>query len=439
MDAIVLNENPAGLGIAHLDQFFGVWAMAEPQFNALAGRIGALDLAAHVAASGARRPAAASDYDVTDDGVAVIQIHDTLTKYGSSMTGGGTIEMRRQVRAAARDGAIKAIVLHVDSPGGTVSGTRDLAQEVAAARAAKPTFAFIEDLGASAAYWIASQADKVFVNDTGLVGSIGTFAVIHDTSGAAGQMGIKVHVIRAGEFKGAGTPGTPVTEGLLAESQRVVDELNGHFLQGVAAGRRMPMEKVIALADGRVHVGAAAVAAGLADGVKSFDEVLSEGARAGKSKSPIRAEDENPPAIAGENIDTQEGKHMAEEIEKTEPGPAGYAELKEALVGADAAFVCAQMDAGATVAQASAAWITEQNRRIEAERAKAAKPGVEALGSGPAKPTAAVADDPIAAWNAKIEAKLAARKSRERAVIEADQENPGLREAMLAAWNASHK
>lgn len=451
MNEITLSEDPRALGIGHLEQFFGPWSIYEPAANGLLATFQNLNLATHVAAAGERKRRNEGGFDMTDDGVAVIALRGTMTKFGSSMTGPGTVETRRQVRAAMRDEAVRSIVLHIDSPGGTVAGTRDLAADVAAAAAVKPVIAFIEDLGASAAYWVASQAGKVYANATALVGSIGAFAVVQDLSGAAGQMGVKVHVIRAGEFKGMGTPGTEVTEKQLAEFQRIIGELNGHFLEAVAAGRRMDRAAVEALADGRVHVGAAALKLKLVDGIKSFDEVLGEGARA--TKRMVRAEDVNTPAgatIAAE--DEQEDETMSDgkvtaPATATPAGPASYAELKTGLPGADAEFVCKQLEAGATLAQAQAAWMTEQNARLaaartEAETAKAAakKPGVEALGGGGAKGAgaagAAAEGDPVAAYEAAVAAKCAQGMTRQRAALAVAQGQPELREAYVAAYNA---
>ena len=89
------------------------------------------------------------------------------------------------------------------------------------------------------------------------------------------NMGIDVNVIRAGAMKGAGTPGTPVTDAQCAEKQRMVDAYYGQFVDAVSMGRKMPREKALALADGRVYVGAETLAAGLADSVDTFDSMSS--------------------------------------------------------------------------------------------------------------------------------------------------------------------
>ena len=96
-----------------------------------------------------------------------------------------TIEARRQIREAVADDEIGAILLHVDFPGGTIAGTKELADDVAAVAKQKLTHSFIEDQCASAALWVASQSAQVFANETAMIGSIGTLSVIHDLSAMA--------------------------------------------------------------------------------------------------------------------------------------------------------------------------------------------------------------------------------------------------------------
>jgi ClpP class serine protease len=99
---------------------------------------------------------------------------------------------------------------------GSYPGRTNWQADVREANKKKPVTAYIEDLGASAAYWVASQAGKIYSNEPGFVGSIGTYLVVEDWSGAAeGAWASKVHVVKAGEFKGAGYPGTPVTDAQL--------------------------------------------------------------------------------------------------------------------------------------------------------------------------------------------------------------------------------
>lgn len=207
------------------------------------------------------------------NGVAVIPINGPITK-GFSWFGTSSIRIRNEIREAVANDLVHAILLHIDSPGGTVAGTQDLANEVRMADEIKPVFAHIDDLGASAAFWIASQTRGITANMTAEIGSIGTIAVVVDSSKAAEEAGFEVHVISTGEFKGAFTDGVPIPEEHLANLQERIDNLNKPFLEDVSRGRKMSMQDVIKIADGRVHIAAKAKALGLIDAVQSFEETL---------------------------------------------------------------------------------------------------------------------------------------------------------------------
>ena len=238
-------------------------------------------------------------YTVNSDGVAVLYLSGPITKRPTSMSyffgGTSSVLLRRAVRQAAADPDVKAIALIVDSPGGQVNGTADLAADVAAAAQKKPVGAYAEDTCCSAAYWIVSQADFLYCNLTGAVGSIGTLLVIQDTSGAYAKEGVKVNVISTGPYKGAGADGAPITKAHLEDFQREVDDINACFLQSVADGRKnLTLEDVTALATGQVHIGQKAVDLGLCDAVTSLDEFMESMAM----QAEAFAESSNAPAAA---------------------------------------------------------------------------------------------------------------------------------------------
>jgi len=217
------------------------------------------------------------------DGMAVISMAGPLLKYptllGAMLGCPSMSELTEQVRGAAGDSAVKGILLWVDSPGGTVAGVSDLADAVYSARREKPVVAYISDMGASAAYLVASQADRIYCDTDAMVGSIGVYSVVPDYSAMAEEEGITVHVIRSGEMKGAGQPGTVITEEQLADFQREVNQLNETFIDAVVrgrGGRGLSRERVLKLNDGRVHVGAHAKALGLVDGIMSFQDAAAE-------------------------------------------------------------------------------------------------------------------------------------------------------------------
>lgn len=232
--------------------------------------------------------ATGTSYPVTPEGVAIIPIAGMMMKAPSKFDDTTSTAMtRRAVRDAAARSDVKSILLLIDSPGGHAEGTDDLARDVAAAAAEKPVEAFIEDLGASAAYWVASQARKVWVNPTGFVGSIGTYQVVYDESKAAELAGIKVHVVSTGPLKGGGVPGSEISKDMLEAIQTWVDDLNSHFLKAVQKGRGMTAAAAKSVATGDIWIASKAKENGLVDGVKSLDEVLAAmTSRAARGGSP---------------------------------------------------------------------------------------------------------------------------------------------------------
>ncbi|HEY2411920.1 MAG TPA: S49 family peptidase [Pirellulaceae bacterium] len=262
--------------VPNLSEYFGVWAMHDQTFRGLVDRFNGINLHAHISSASARDSVAAqnsADYQITSDGIAIINITGPMMKSVSSMSGGTSmVRTRQQLRSARNNPVVAGAMLVMDTPGGTVRGNSDLADEVAAFAATKPIFAFTEDMTASGGVSVASQATKRFANSsTALYGAMGVYTVITDESGSAEQLGVKVHVVRAGEFKGIGESGTKITEAQLAEFQRLVNAQYAGYTMLIAQGLKKPVEMIRSLADGRVHTAADAVEMGLIDGVQSFD------------------------------------------------------------------------------------------------------------------------------------------------------------------------
>lgn len=461
----------AGLGIEgeirHIDQYVGTWAIEERRGRAMAQRIDAMDLGRHVAErrerrGGERPDAQAQDgpycwsdgwnqhtvLDVQPGGVAHVEIVGVMTKYGSSMgEPHGCVRLTRAIRHAMTDPAVASMVMSIDSPGGMVFGTKDLADAVHAFARVKPVIAVIPDLAASAAYWVASQATSIVAGASALVGSIGTYMVVEDWSEAAKKMGVTVHVVRAGAFKGAGTPGTEVTDAHLADFQREVDGLNGFFIDGVARGRGMDRATVDALADGRAHLASAAMGLGLVDSIGTLESVVASlsdpaatqeldgmfgkkgktngngdaGAqRTGNARSEDGEDDEDgptdpPPGMSDQEmrdwlrenrpgvLDAADGDGEDEDGEDGEGGeggggggedePMGAASLRElrAIDGADGDFCLMALDQGLSVAQATAV-LADRTAAATAERHRALGQGAEPIAEPTPKGTNTAAE-----------------------------------------------
>lgn len=210
-------------------------------------------------------------YEVSPDGVATLGIIGPMEKYASwaMMFFGGTSSewLRAAIRQATEDPEVDGIFLRVDSPGGEVAGTEELADAVwLAARSDKPIHAHIEDFGASAALWVAAQANRVTANSTAEVGSIGTVVTIPDTVKMWEEMGVEWHVVSSGSYKGL-LMKPEVTEETVAYLQEIVDALTERFQAAMIRGRGFSRKEIRALSNGKMHIAAEAEALGLIDAV----------------------------------------------------------------------------------------------------------------------------------------------------------------------------
>lgn len=211
---------------------------------------------------------------ITGGGVMIIPIEGAIMRGQSSFGGTSSVQVRRILRNARRDPKVKAIMLKVDSPGGTVAGTDELADEIKATNQVVPIHTHVDGLMASAAFWTASQVNRITATRTSEIGSLGTVAVVHDSSEMAKNQGVKVHVVSTGSHKGAFTPGSEVTEEQLADLQSIVDKLNVFFMEAVMESRGFSAKEAKNLFDGRVHVAQDAIKNGLIDGISIFEDAV---------------------------------------------------------------------------------------------------------------------------------------------------------------------
>lgn len=190
--------------------------------------------------------------------------------------------MRRDIQIALDDPAIRAIAISFDTPGGVVNGANELAEAIFAGRQRKPIVAYVGGMAASAGYWLASQASEIVIDATAAVGSIGVRAVVTDTSKKDAEAG-RI------EFVSSQSPGKRADlssdEGR-GRIQRQVDALADVFIATVAKGRGVKPDDVVArYGGGDVLIGAAAIAAGMADRIGNFEAVIAELAE-GKNPAP---------------------------------------------------------------------------------------------------------------------------------------------------------
>jgi capsid assembly protease len=287
-----------------------IWALLPSKLEELAMVVEARLSGGEIAAAAApgRSGGRAGDAYTVQDGVAVLPVYGLLEKRMNllqSLSGGTSTEiLGRDFRQALADPEVAAIVLDVESPGGAVDGTKEMADLVLAARNVKPVVAYGNGLMASAAYWIGSAASLVMAGETAQVGSIGVALMHFDRSGRDEQMGIKRTSIYAGKFKRLASDEKPLSDEGREYLQSLVDTYYGMFMEAVSQHRGVEAETVLSdMADGRVFIGKQAKKQGLVDKLGTLEDAIKEArkmAGAGAGKQRIRMEEETMPTTKEE-------------------------------------------------------------------------------------------------------------------------------------------
>ncbi|WP_302390848.1 signal peptide peptidase SppA [Eggerthella sinensis] len=214
---------------------------------------------------------------LTSDAVAIIDIDGTIQYDGTTSSPEG---LKAQLDRAEKNSHIKAVVLRVNSGGGTATAGEEMADYVRqfSERTSKPVVVSSASLNASAAYEISSQADYIYTAKTTAIGAIGTAMQITDLSGLMEKLGISVDNVTSADSKDSSYGTRPLTEEERAYYQDQVDQINETFIQTVAEGRDMSVEEVRALATGLTFTGMTAVENGLADEIGTKEDAVAKAA-----------------------------------------------------------------------------------------------------------------------------------------------------------------
>ena len=229
------------------------------------------------------------------DGVAVIDITGPMTKGFSWLTlimGGTSMQMASDlIDQAARNASVKGILLRVDSGGGTVDGTESLARSISAAGTAKSVMTLVSGCCASAAYWVCSAANAVYLSSaTDVVGSIGVCTKHVDISSAEARFGVKTTEITAGKYKRIASIHEPLSADGRSNIQAQLDHIYGVFVNAVASNRGVSVQTVLdRMADGRIFHGQQAVDAGLVDGFATEESLINRLRSGQKTPTKTRA------------------------------------------------------------------------------------------------------------------------------------------------------
>ncbi len=273
----------------------------------------------------------------TPAGIAVIPIHGTLVKRSlgleaaSGLTSYG--EIAAMLDSALADPQVSGILLDIDSPGGEASGSFELARRVREATAIKPVWAVANDAAYSAAYAIAASAQRLFVTETGGVGSIGVIALHVDQSIKDANDGYRFTAITAGAHKNDYSPHEPLSDSAKTELQSEVDRLYAIFTEHIAAMRGLKLDAVRATEAG-LYFGGNAVAQGLADGVQTLDATLSQ------FHQFLNARNHPPSQVRG--VIRAEAAHPPQELLMSDPQDTPEETLSETIGVDEAAVLVAQ-------------------------------------------------------------------------------------------------
>jgi len=167
----------------------------------------------------------------------------------------------------AQDPSVRALIVHLDSPGGTVVGGEDLYRSLRTVSENKPVVAVMGTVAASAAYMTAVAGDRVYAREVTITGSIGVLFQTADITGLLDKLGIKPETLKSGPLKAVPSPTEPLTDEARAATQALVLDLFEFFVDLVAERRPLDRAQVLQLADGRVYTGRQAVANGLVDAI----------------------------------------------------------------------------------------------------------------------------------------------------------------------------
>lgn len=303
----------------------------------------------------------------TAGSIAVIQVYGVIEHHSDlwmELFGGTSVDgIRDDLADALGNPKVSAVVLDVDSPGGTVAGVTELAAEIRGARGqGKPIVAVANGYAASAAYWIASQADEFSASPSAMVGSIGVYAVHQDLSGYLAELGIKTTLVSAGPHKTDGNEFEPLSDEARKDLQSRVNASYRSFVDDVAAGRGVSAATVKAdFGEGRLVTARDAKAVGMVDRLETLGEAilrLSKPAGRRSAGAAATAGDLGPEAAAD-----------ADPADDADEAPATFTDRVAALADeAIAVAEAAQHRARSRAAEGRPAFATGTERALRVSR-----------------------------------------------------------------------
>jgi protease-4 len=204
---------------------------------------------------------------------------------GTPILGGAlvsSVDIVEKLENARKDSKAKAVLLRIDSPGGSAAASQEIYTEIARVVKEKPVVVSMGDICASGGYYISSASSYIFANPSTLTGSIGVISQFTDMSALMAKIGVNNLTLKAGTFKDVGNPYRAMTDAEKAIMQQMLNEVYAQFINDVAAGRKMKPEQVRKLAEGMIYNGSDALKLKLVDELGGLEAAKAKALALGK-------------------------------------------------------------------------------------------------------------------------------------------------------------
>ena len=252
------------------------------------------------------------DFDtlpMDSDKVAVIYVQGIMIT--GNLPGGlgyaTSEEISKSIQDAADDKNVKAIVLRINSGGGTPAAAQEIVAEIKKAQEHKPVVVSMGDVAASAAYYISAPADHIIANPDTMTGSIGVIWVFENSSQYFDEEGVEFYVAKSGDFKDMGANWRGLSDGEKQYSEEVVLEAFDRFVDEIASGRGLSRSEVKDMADGRIYTGSRAVELGLVDETGNLYDAIDVAAKLGGIEGKPTVTYKNKPSLSSILFGSTEG------------------------------------------------------------------------------------------------------------------------------------
>jgi protease-4 len=232
----------------------------------------------------AQKVATTSASNTSSDKIAVIYAQGEIMSGEGDVNTIGEGSMNRSLIEARKDKNVKAIVLRIDSPGGSALTSDLIWREIELTKKVKPVVVSMGNYAASGGYYIACNANKIFAENNTITGSIGVFGVLPNMTQLATKVGIYTEQVKTNENAAEYSPFVPMDEKFKAVTQESVEHIYKTFVSHVAAGRKMTVAQVDSIGQGRVWSGSQALKIGLVDRIGGLDDAIKEAASLSKTK-----------------------------------------------------------------------------------------------------------------------------------------------------------